>query len=66
MSTEHEDTLRDLAAMFALAGLVMRGHEDDGLTDKAYDLAEEFMDTRANRPERGIAGIKRARRKKEM
>jgi hypothetical protein len=63
--TEHEENLRDLAAMFAMTGLIMRGEASSFLTEMAYDHAEEFMATRANRPERGIAAIKRGRKKKE-
>jgi|DEB0MinimDraft_3_1074331.scaffolds.fasta_scaffold54973_3 hypothetical protein len=63
--SEHDENLRDLAAMFAMAGLLMRGELGPGLTDMAYDHAEDFMATRANRPERGIAAIKRGRKKKE-
>jgi hypothetical protein len=51
--------------MFAMAGLIMRGEASSFLTEMAYDHAEEFMATRANRPERGIAAIKRGRKKKE-
>lgn len=62
---EHEDNLRDLAAMFALCGLIMRGEKNEFLMDMAYDYAEDFMATRANRPERGLASIKRKRKKAE-
>lgn len=63
--TEHDDNLRDLAAMFAMAGLIMRGEKGPGITDMAYDFAEDFMETRAERPERGLASIKRKRKKAE-
>lgn len=62
---EHEENLRDLAAMFAMCGLIMRGERNEFLMDMAYDYAEDFLATRANRPERGIAAIKRGRKKKE-
>lgn len=62
---EHEANLRDLAAMFAMCGLIMRGEDGPGITDMAYDYAEDFMDTRSNRnenPEQGIAAIKPKRK----
>lgn len=62
---EHEENLRDLAAMFAMCGLIMRGERNEFLMDMAYDYAEDFLATRSNRPERGIAAIKRGRKKKE-
>jgi hypothetical protein len=65
MSTEHEENLRDLAAMFAMCGLIMRGEKNEFLMEMSYDYAEDFMAARANHPERGIAAIKRSRRKKE-
>ncbi len=64
--SEHEENLRDLAAMFAMAGLIMRGEKNEFLMEMSYDYAEDFMATRANRPERGIAAIKRGRKKKEQ
>lgn len=64
--SEHEENLRDLAAMFAMCGLIMRGQQNEFLMEMAYDYAEDFLATRANRPERGIAAIKRGRKKKEQ
>lgn len=60
--TEHEDNLRDLAAMFAMCGLLLRGSDRAGLTDEAYDLADDFMESRAAHPEQGIAAIKPKRK----
>ena len=65
MSNEHEDNLRDLAAMFAMCGLIMRGEKGQFLMDMAYDYADDFMDARTLRPEKGLAGIKKTRKKKE-
>jgi hypothetical protein len=65
MSTEHEDNLRDLAAMFAMCGLIMRGEKGEYLMDMAHDYADDFMETRAKRPERGLAAIKRKRKSKD-
>ena len=60
--TDHEDNLRDLAAMFAMCGLLLRGGEGRELTDEAYDLADAFMESRAANPEQGIATIKPKRK----
>ena len=63
--TEHDTNLRDLAAMFAMCGLIMRGENGVGITDVAYDFADDFMETRANRmdnPDQGIAAIKPKRK----
>ena len=63
--TEHDTNMRDLAAMFAMCGLIMRGENGVGITDMAYDFADDFMETRANRmdnPDQGIAAIKPKRK----
>lgn len=59
---EHESNLRDLAAMFAMCGLLLRGGEGPELTDEAYDLADSFMESRDRAPEQGIAAIKPKRK----
>lgn len=59
---DHEDNLRDLAAMFAMCGLLLRGGEGRDLTDEAYRLADDFMESRAASPEQGIAAIKPKRK----
>jgi hypothetical protein len=66
MSTEHEDNLRDLAAMFAMCGLVMRNDNVplDNVVEQSFLLADRFMETRTLQPV-GIAGIKKARKKKD-
>lgn len=43
--TEHEQNLRDLAAMFAMAVLLAKG-ESGGLTQRAFSLANEFIQER--------------------
>jgi hypothetical protein len=63
--TEDDKNMRDLAAMFALCGLIMRGEKSEYLLEMAYDYAEDFMDTRANRGgklDEGIAAIKPKRK----
>jgi hypothetical protein len=68
MSTEHEDNLRDLAAMFAMAGLVMRNDKNtvslESVIEQSFLLADKFMETRTLQPG-GIVGIKRRRKKSE-
>ena len=48
--------------MFAMCGLLLRGGDRDGLTDEAYNLADDFMESRATHPEQGIAAIKPKRK----
>jgi hypothetical protein len=66
--TEHEQNLRDLTAMFAMAGLIFRTHmwqdnEDEDIARCAYSLADEMMKARQSVPdEQGIAAIKPKRK----
>lgn len=60
--TDHEDNLRDLAAMFAMCGLLLRGGEGRELTDEAFAYADAFMESRTAQPEQGIATIKPKRK----
>ena len=66
MSAEHEENLRDLAAMFAMCGLVMRNDNVplDNVVEQSFLLADRFMETRTLQPG-GIVGIKRRRKKPE-
>ena len=59
--TEHETNLRDLAAMFALVGLLIRNREGEDIIPAAFDIANEFMQARA--PQDGIAALKPTKRK---
>jgi hypothetical protein len=65
--TEHEQNLRDLAAMFAMAGMLAGGKEN--IFPQAMYWADEFMAARqaepTAEPEAGIAAIKINRRRKE-
>ena len=60
--TEHEENLRDLAAMFAMNGLLIREHPASQVIPAAFDLADQFLAGR--KPEEGIAAIKK--RKKDV
>ncbi len=66
--TEHERNLTDLAAMFAMAGLLTRKDADlNWLAVDAYDLAEQLMIVREerinkNETDQGIAAIKPKRK----
>ena len=63
--TEHDTNLRDLAAMFAMAGLLMRNREDERIVASAFDIADKFMELRQPQVEEGIAALKpKARAKK--
>ena len=59
--TEHEQNLHDLAAMFAMAGLLARGDEIT-IPRKAFAMADEFMQERNPTPEDGIAALKPKRK----
>jgi len=65
--TEHETNLRDLAAMFAMAGLLVRNFTEHGeaIVPTAFNLANEFMQARNPIKEEGIAAIKPKRTKGE-
>jgi hypothetical protein len=54
--TEHEQNLRDLAAMFAMAALLARG-DNASIPSKAFELANEFMHVRNPTQDGGIADI---------
>ena len=65
--SEHDQNLTDLAAMFAMMGLLARGETHVAkITSDAYDLAEEMMIVREERmgqddhadDDEGIAAIK--------
>ena len=66
---EHDTNLRDLASMFALAGLIIRNREDDNLVEvahklaeAAHDIADQWMEARDKEPEEGLAAIKKGKR----
>ena len=61
--TEHEQNLRDLAAMFAMAGLLARKEEGVAIVPAAFEIADQFMESRNPTPEDGIAAIKPTKRK---
>ena len=54
--TEHEQNLRDLAAMFAMAGLLIRNKKGDDIIASAFEMADLFMKARTPQ-EGGIADI---------
>lgn len=62
--TDHDTNLRDLAAMFAMAGLLMRGREDILIVATAFDIADKFMETRELKAEeqQGIVAIKKKKK----
>jgi hypothetical protein len=70
---EHEQNLRDLAAMFAMAGLLSRGKgfltngELTSIPTNALKLANEYMDARESADEEhGIVALKRPRKVKDV
>lgn len=60
--TENEENLRDLAAMFAMTGLLMQNHNYLRVPSMAFEMADEYMTRR--KPDGGIAAIKK--RKKDV
>lgn len=67
--TDHDTNLRDLAAMFAMAGLLMRGRVGaNGVADEALVYADAFMKHRQSQakeePEepQGIVAIKKKKK----
>lgn len=58
--TEHEENLRDLAAMFAMTGLIIRNREGELIVPTAFEMADYFMEAR--KPEEGIAAIKKRKK----
>jgi len=64
--SDHERNLRDLAAMFAMMGMLASGRDPDTLAEDAYVVADEMMDARSQEPEdevdQGIAAIKPKRK----
>jgi len=63
---EHEQNLRDLAAMFAMAALIARDAQDPA--QEAFALANSFMEAResTNKELDGIAALKRPRKTKDV
>lgn len=62
---EHNENLRDLAAMFAMCGLVMRNGFDASTLPNAFVLADEFMAERLNNGQ-GIVAIKPVKKKHDL
>jgi hypothetical protein len=44
--TEHEQNLRDAAAMFAMAALLIRNKNDNFPHEQAFAIADQFMKER--------------------
>lgn len=64
---EHDSNLRDLAAMFAMLGLVQRIDpemllDNHSVARGAYELADAMMDARIEEPVEGLAAIKKGKR----
>lgn len=60
---EHEQNLRDLTAMFAMAALIIRDeHSLADLHKEAFKHADIFMQERNPTPEDGIAALKPKRK----
>lgn len=56
--SEHEENMRDLAAMLAMCGLIINGdYSLDSIPALAYKTADNFMDERSRDTDDGIAAI---------
>jgi hypothetical protein len=57
-----DDDLRDCFAMFALAGLLIRGNNKlIEIPEGAYEMADAMMEARNAKPEIGIKTVRKAR-----
>lgn len=62
----NENDLRDVCAMFAMCGLLMRGNNKlEQIADGAYALADHMLEARKPKEEAGITAIKRVRKPSE-
>jgi hypothetical protein len=65
MSEQDREYMRDLFAMFALAGLLMRGNNKlEQIASASYDLADDMMEAREPKATVGLPEIKRKARAK--
>ena len=58
---EHEENLRDLAAMFAMVGLIQKNSDPFEVTKDAFIYADNYMDARKQHEE-GIVAIPKRRK----
>ena len=57
MTQTQDEDVRDLAAMFAMAALIVKGHEPLEVVHDAYTYADDFMRVRTREPAEGIVSI---------
>lgn len=61
----NENDLRDCFAMFAMAGLLMRGDNKlEHIAEGAFILADAMLEARKPKEESGITAVKRVRKTK--
>ena len=64
--TMNENDLRDCFAMFAMAGLLMRGgNKLEVIAEGAYNIADDMLEARKPKEEAGITAVKRVRKSSE-
>ena len=66
MTDQDKEHLRDLAAMFALNGLLKESngdYTDQAIAELAYSLADAMMEARDPKPTVGLPAIKKRTRK---
>ena len=61
----NEQDLRDVFAMFASVGLLIRGDNDTAVPERAYEMADRMLKVRSWKEEAGIAAVKRVRKTSE-
>lgn len=67
MTDQDKEYLRDLAAMFALNGLIKEAngdYADDAIAELAYSLADAMIEAREPKSKVGLPAIKRKVRSK--
>ncbi len=58
---DHDQNLRDLAAMFAMVGLIQKNSDPFEVTKDAFIYADHYMDAR-KKEEEGIVAIPKRRK----
>jgi len=63
MNDQDKEHLRDLAAMFAMNGMLSSGLRDYSVAKTAYQMADEMLEARKPQETVGLPAIKRKRSK---
>ena len=64
MNEQDKEYLRDLAALFAMTGMLMRGNNKlEQIPEAAYAMADQMMEARDPEEKVGLPAIKKRTRK---